>query len=76
MEGYLIGIEVRRSMVENVSALGFGGCRCDDQNRNKEIERVARPDRGQWRFLGHRSDCLFDLNVPRALIHRDDGFEV
>lgn len=27
----------------------FGGCRCDDENRNKEIERVARLDRRQWR---------------------------
>lgn len=25
------------------------GCRCDDQNRNKEIERVARLDSTQWR---------------------------
>ena len=39
-------------MVDDVG--GIGGCRCDDQNRNKEIERVAKLGRGQ-------------MEVPRSL---------
>ena len=51
--------------LEGVRSLGFGGCRCDDENRNKEIERVARLKSGQCRCQVNALIVSFDLNMTK-----------